>query len=254
MIRVLLCRHGETDWNRDHRLQGRSDISLASSGERQASITGGFVRAQNPQQGHVSSLVRTQQTFAQFNLDLQPRVWDELMEQNLGEWEGSYAAEIRDREPEEFSAWRAGTYTPAGGETHQQLAERMLSVFCGVVRETAQIRPTASPDLSFAVRTAVVVSHGAALRVLLEHLDLIDRAQSIPLTPASATVVDVPLTLGPVSSSLPRSGLDDALTPEDEAAHIAGLTDEQIIAQSRLRVLNLSPELLNPSATQSVSV
>ncbi|MDS2173841.1 histidine phosphatase family protein [Nesterenkonia sp. CL21] len=248
MIRVLLCRHGETDWNRDHRLQGRSDISLASSGQRQGAITGGFVRAQNPLQGHVSSLVRTQQTFAQFELDLQPRVWDELMEQNLGEWEGAYAADIRDREAEEFAGWRAGTYTPAGGETHQQLAERMLSAFCEIVRDTAQIEPTASPDLSFEVRTAVAVSHGAALRVLLEHLGLIDRAQSIPLTPASVTVVDVPLTLGPVSSSLPKGGLDDGRSQDQESAQIAALTDEQIIAQSRLRVLNLSPELLNPAA------
>lgn len=254
MIRVLLCRHGETEWNKEHRLQGRSDVPLAETGSRQASITGGFVRAQNPRQGHVSSLMRTQQTYEQFGLRLTPRVWDELMEQNLGEWEGAYAAEIRDREPDEFIGWRAGTYTPAGGETMQDLALRMVRAFAAIVRGAAEIDATPSPDLGFPVRTVVVVSHGAALRVLLEHLDLIDRSQSIPLTPASVTVVDVPLTTGPVSSTLPKGGLDDERAAVQESARIAELSDEEIISMSRLRVLNLSPELLNPAAAETTSI
>ena len=51
MIRILLVRHGETEWNKDHRLQGHSDISLAESGVQQARITGGFVRAPEPPAG-----------------------------------------------------------------------------------------------------------------------------------------------------------------------------------------------------------
>lgn len=251
MIRVLLVRHGETPWNKDHRLQGRSDISLADSGREQATVTGGFVRAQNPRQGHASALVRTQQTYAAFGLDHPPRIWDTLVEQGLGEWEGAYAASVRDAEPEQFAGWRAGAYTPAGGETQQDLSDRMLAAFCEIVRATAETEPTPSPDLSFDVRTTVAVSHGAALRVLLERLQLIDRSQSIPLTPAAVTVVDVPLTTGPVSSSLPHGGLDDDAARQ--AQQIAGLTDDEIIGQSRLRVLNLSPELLNP-AVDSVSV
>ncbi|WP_152539288.1 histidine phosphatase family protein [Nesterenkonia sp. AN1] len=87
MIRILLVRHGETEWNKAHRLQGHSDIELSDSGALQARTTGAFIRAQQPSQAHVSSLVRTQQTFAEFGLDLTPRIWDELREQNLGEWE-----------------------------------------------------------------------------------------------------------------------------------------------------------------------
>lgn len=252
MIRVLLVRHGETEWNKDHRLQGRSDISLAESGVRQAEITGAFVRAQQPRQGHVSSLVRTQQTYQQFGLDLEPRIWPELAEQNLGEWEGSYAASIRDGLPEQFKGWRAGSYTPAGGESHAELAARMRSAFCQIVRSTADIDPTPSADLSFDVRTAVAVSHGAALRVLLQDLGLIDRAQFIPLTPAAATIVDVVLSSGPVSSSLPKGGLDDG-SVQREKEHISGLSDDEIVEHSRLRLINLSPELLNPLATESAA-
>ncbi|MGJ9407056.1 histidine phosphatase family protein [Nesterenkonia aurantiaca] len=246
MIRILLVRHGETEWNKAHRLQGHSDIELSDSGALQARTTGAFIRAQQPSQAHVSSLVRTQQTFAEFGLDLTPRIWDELREQNLGEWEGAYAAAIRDAEPENFEGWRAGSYTPAGGETHQALQARMTGAFADIVRATAETAPTASADLGFQVRTAVAVSHGAALRVLFEGLGLIDRSQFIPLTPASVTVLDIPLTKGPVSSSLPNSGLDEDHDDDAEARAIRALTDEQIADHARLRLINLSPELLNP--------
>ncbi|WP_300345642.1 histidine phosphatase family protein [Nesterenkonia sp.] len=248
MIRILLVRHGETEWNKDHRLQGHSDIPLADSGRQQARITGGFVRAQNPQRGYVSSLVRTQQTFAEFGLDLAPQVTADLAEQHLGEWEGWYGAEVRRQFPEQFEAWRAGTYTPVGGEAHQDLLQRMRRAFFRIVRETAEIQPTASVDLSFEVRTAVAVSHGAALRVLLEGLGLIDRHQFIPLTPAAVTVIDIPLHHGPVSSTLPKGGLDEEADDDAEAALIRSLSDEQIYDLCRLRLINLSPELLNPGA------
>ncbi|GAA1808655.1 histidine phosphatase family protein [Nesterenkonia flava] len=245
MIRILLVRHGETEWNKEHRLQGRSDIALADSGVEQARITGSFIRAQNPTQGHVSALIRTQQTFQQFGLDLTPRIWEELMEQNLGEWEGLRGAEVRERFPEEFEGWRAKSYTPAGGESHAELLERMQRAFFEIVRGTAETQPTESADLSFPVRTAVVVSHGAALRVLLEGLGLITRRAFIPLTPAAVTVVDIPLHTGELSTSLPHGGI----TADDDAGLIASLTDEQIADRVRLRLINLSPELLNPAAT-----
>lgn len=254
MIRIVLVRHGETDWNKAHRLQGHSDIPLAESGARQAQITGSFVRAQNPQQGYVSSLIRTHQTFAQFSLDLEPAVRPDLAEQNLGEWEGAYAAEVRDQFPEEFEAWRAGRFTPVDGESYQDLVTRMRGAFFDIVRRTAAIAPSPSTDLSFDVRTAVAVSHGAALRVLFEGLKLIDRHQFIPLTPAAVSVIDIPLHRGPVSSSLPKGGLGDNGDDDAEAALISSLTDEQIVDLCRLRLINLSPELLNPSATESVAI
>ncbi|TLP98587.1 histidine phosphatase family protein [Nesterenkonia salmonea] len=254
MIRIVLVRHGETDWNKTHRLQGRSDIPLAESGVQQARITGGFVRAQHPQQAYVSSLVRTHQTFAQFGLDLEPAVRSDLAEQNLGEWEGGYAAEIRDQFPDQFEGWRAGRFTPADGESYHELVTRMRGAFFDIVRTTAAVQPTPSTDLSFDVRTAVAVSHGAALRVLFEGLKLIDRHQFIPLTPAAVSVIDIPLHRGPVSSSLPKGGLGDERDDDAEAALISSLTDEQITDLCRLRLINLSPELLNPAATESVAI
>lgn len=254
MIRILLVRHGETEWNKEHRLQGHSDIPLAETGSHQARITGSFVRDQNPVQGYVSPLQRTHQTFAEFGLDVAPQVLPDLAEQHLGEWEGWYGAEVREQFPEQFEGWRAGSFTPAGGESHPDLLARMKSAFFSIVRATSQIPPTPSVDLSFDLRTVVAVSHGAAIRVLLEGLGLIDRHQFIPLTPASVTIIDVPLHYGQVASSLPKSGLDDERSAEAEARLIAGLTDHQIAQLCRLRLINLSPELLHPGKTQSVAI
>src|SRR5699024_6244109 len=139
-------------------------------------------------------------------LEITPTVVDDLAEQHLGEWEGWYGLDVRTQFPEEFQGWRAGTFTPAGGETHPQLLARMKRAFFSLRLPTATVQPTASVDISFSLRTAGAVSHGAALRVLLEGLGLIDRHRLIPLTPASVTVIDIPLHYGPVASTLPKSG------------------------------------------------
>lgn len=253
MIRVLLVRHGQTPWNAAGRMQGRTDIPLSEAGEQQARIAGGLIRAQHPQQAHVSTLIRTQQTFEQFGLGFEPTAWDELCEIGFGEWEGEYGAQLVDKYPEEFAQMRAGTFRPAGAETNAEVTERMRRAFFEIVRATAQAEPTPSADLGFDVRTTVIVSHGTSLRLLLESLGLVDRRRWVPLTNCSTTIVEIPLVPGPVSSTLPRAGLDADTDSAAESRQIAALSDEQIQSSARLRLLNLSPELLHP-ATESVAI
>lgn len=254
MIRIVLIRHGETPWNAEGRMQGRTDIPLSEVGAQQARIAGGLVRAQNPRQAHVSSLVRTQQTFEQFGLEVTPTVWDELCEIGFGEWEGEYGTELVRRFPQEFELMRAGKFQPRDAETNVEVTERMRRAFFDIVRATADIEPTPSADLGFSVRTTVIVSHGTSLRLLLESLGVVDRRWWVPLTNCSVTILEVPLVAGPVASTLPRAGLDAASDDAAEARRIAALTDEQIQTSARLRLLNLSPELLNPAAAESVAI
>lgn len=251
MIRILLVRHGQTDWNNDGRMQGSTDIPLNDEGRAQGRITGGFIRQQSPGQAYVSTLQRTQQTYEEFGLALQPQVRADLIERNLGVWEGQRGKDVRAQYAEEFAAWRRGEYTPEGGETHQELMDRVTGAFFDIVRRTADAEPTESVDLSFPVRTAVVVSHGASLRVLLQGLGLVQTVQTAPLTNGAVTVVDIPLHAGPVSSTLPKGGFDD---DAETAGIIRSLTDQQIIDQSLLRVFNLSPELMNPAAVRDPAV
>lgn len=215
MIRVILCRHGETEWNRSDRVQGRSDNPLSPYGARQAEALGAFVRPQRPGLAYVSPLIRTHQTYARFGLDLEPTPLEDLQEQHLGEWEGRLLVDL---DQDELVRWRAGGFVPAGAEPFETLADRIASAYTRIVRATAELPVE---DGSDGVRTAVVVSHGGALRVLLEHLGLIERRRFVPLTPASATVVEV------------------------ASDGIGGWSVEEVAERSRLRLLNLSPEMLD---------
>ncbi|GAA4829818.1 histidine phosphatase family protein [Garicola koreensis] len=244
MIRVILVRHGETEWNVDHRLQGQSPVDLAESGYRQARQSGRYVRAQNPVMGYVTPLERTRQTFDEFGLGFAPEVAADLIEQNLGEWEGMKTARARDEYAELYRSWKKGEGTPPGGEAPHSVLKRTTAAFCHIVRAAAEAQPTPSPDLSFAVRTVVAVSHGTSLKALMEGLGLIDRFSVISLTAAAISVIDVPLHAGPLSSSLPKGGAGISGGTEAEAQIIRSLTDEQIISYAKLRMFNLSPEVL----------
>lgn len=244
MIRIILVRHGETRWNLDHRLQGQSAVDLTESGLTQAYQSGRYVRGQNPVMGYVTPLDRTRQTFDQFGLGFAPTVLQGLIEQNLGDWEGMKTARVKDEYAQLYAAFKRGEGTPPAGEPPQQVRQRTTAAFCQIVRAAAAAEPTRSPDLGFAVRTVVVVSHGTSLKTLLEGLGLVERTDVISLTAAAISVVDVPLHDGPLSSSLPKGGFGVEGGAEAEAQIIAGLSDEQIIRYAKLRMYNLSPEVL----------
>ena len=244
MIRVILVRHGETEWNRDHRLQGQSHVELAETGLAQARQSGRYVRGQNPVQGYVTPLHRTRQTFDQFGLNFAPREAPGLIEQNLGEWEGMKTARAKDDYADLYKSWKRGEGTPPAGEAPESVSGRTAEAFCSIVRATAGTAPTPSPDLGSAVRTVVAVSHGTSLKALMEGLGLVDRSDVISLTAAAISVVDVPLHGGLLSSSLPNGGLGVSDGSAAEADAIRNLTDEQIIGYAKLRMFNLSPEVL----------
>lgn len=244
MIRVVCVRHGETEWNKTHRLQGQSEVALAESGIMQAQAAGLYVRAQRPQSGYVSPLQRTHATFTEFSLGFDPVQEPRLIEQNLGTWEGMKTAVAKSEYAAQYVEWKKGTGTPPQGEDPAAVVARMKAAFFDVVRGAAGIAPTPSVDTDYELRTVVIVSHGTSTKALLEGLGLIDRSNVISLTAAAISVIDVPLHSGPLSSSLPKGGTQVEGGPEAEAEMICNLTDQQIQANAKLRMYNLSPEVL----------
>lgn len=254
MIRVICVRHGETEWNRSHRLQGQSEVTLASSGLDQARSAGLYIRAQNPSAGYVSPLRRTHATFAEFRLGFEPVQIPELIEQGLGRWEGMKTAAAASEYPDLYKAWKAGRGTPPDGEDPRAVVERMTRAFFRIVRESAELPPTPLVDTDYDLRTVVMVSHGTSTKALLEGLGLIERTQVISLSAAAISVIDVPLHGGPLSSSLPGGGAvlareEGTDSPaETEAETIRSLTDQQIRDYAKLQMYNLSPDVLAAAA------
>jgi glucosyl-3-phosphoglycerate phosphatase len=150
MVRLVLWRHGQTRWNVEGRFQGQSDIPLDPVGEQQAERAARLLAALEPAAIFSSDLVRATSTAAPLARLTGLRVITEkdLRERYGGLWEGLTDVEIRTRYPVEHSQW-----LPPGGETSATVADR-----AGAAME--RIAETLAPGT-----LAVVVSHGAALRL-----------------------------------------------------------------------------------------
>lgn len=156
MTRLVLMRHGRTEWNLAGRLQGVADVELDELGEAQALAAAPHVAALAPDVVFSSDLtraVRTAQAVAGV-LGQQVVTDPRLREIDVGDWAGLTWAEVDARDPELAQAARASEPVRYGatGESREQVALRIA---------------TALEDLAarFEGGTVLAVSHGLALRV-----------------------------------------------------------------------------------------
>lgn len=158
--RLLLARHGETDWNRLGRWQGQADIPLNSRGREQAIALRDSLRNEKLAAVYSSTLrraVETAQTVAalfRVNVSRDER----LNEIDLGAWEGMLAKDIMARYPDLWQAWRADPFStqPPDGETIKQITQRVLQA----TEEIAQAYPGETVCLiGHKVTNAIVRSH-----------------------------------------------------------------------------------------------
>ena len=149
-IRLVLWRHGQTQWNVDGRFQGQSDIPLDAVGEQQAERAARLLAGLRPDAIVSSDLVRAMATATPLArlTGLAVTTDKDLRERFGGLWEGLTDTEIRTRYPAEHAAWM-----PPGGESSAVVAER-----AGAALE--RIAAGMAPGT-----LVVVVSHGAAIRL-----------------------------------------------------------------------------------------
>lgn len=156
---ILFVRHGETDWNREARLQGQREVHLNALGRRQAARNGrvltGLIRP-GERRFVASPLARARDTMGVILASLgQPAnafTTDErLKELTYGDWEGLTLAEIADGDAAAVAARQAAKwgFLPPGGESYAMLAERI------------------GPWLAELDGPTLVVAHGGVMRVLL---------------------------------------------------------------------------------------
>jgi broad specificity phosphatase PhoE len=151
----VLWRHGQTTWNAEHRFQGQSDIPLDATGEAQAEQAARRLATLRPHALFSSDLARAQQTAAPLSrlTGLTVTLDKDLRERFGGDWEGLSDHEIRERYPAERATWN-----PPNGEPTLVVADRVAAA-------CARIAGTLDDG-----QLAVVVGHGAALRLGMERI------------------------------------------------------------------------------------
>jgi glucosyl-3-phosphoglycerate phosphatase len=155
--RLVLWRHGRTEWNVTGRFQGQADIGLDPVGLDQAARAAPVLATFDPIALYSSDLSRAYQTatFLAELVSLPIQTDKRLREINVGSWEGLLGAEIRAQNPDLAERIRQGEDVRRSptGESPQEVAERMAEAL-GEIADAA-------PDGS----TVIVATHGLAARV-----------------------------------------------------------------------------------------
>ena len=170
--RLVLVRHGETEWARDGRHTGRTDIPLTELGRLQAKVLGDRLRGRSFVGVVTSPLSRASDTCRRAGLADQAETSDDLLEWDYGAYEGRRTEDIRLQVPG-WTIWRDGA---PGGESAAEVgarADRVIARALAVEGET------------------VLFAHGHYLRVLTARwLGLTpESGQFFALAPATISVL-----------------------------------------------------------------
>ena len=126
--RLLLARHGETEWSRDLRHTGRTDMPLTAAGREQARLGGARLATTEFARVLVSPLQRARDTCELAGRLEKAEVADDLVEVDYGDYEGRTTADIREERPG-WDFWYDGC---PNGETLEAAGARVDRVIDSV--------------------------------------------------------------------------------------------------------------------------
>jgi broad specificity phosphatase PhoE len=156
--RLVLWRHGQTEWNVAGRGQGHIDVPLDDVGREQARSAAARLASLHPSAIVSSDLSRAYETASALAelTGLEVRRDPDLREIHLGQWQGLSRAEVNEKFPDERRRIDAGEDVRRGidGETVAEVAERSAAAL-----ERAAVRTDTGGG------TVIVVAHGLSLRV-----------------------------------------------------------------------------------------
>lgn len=157
-MKLLFIRHGETDWNKNRKIQGSQDIQLNETGLTQAKILADKITqyVTNNTGYFTSYQKRACQTAEEIGKKLSTtiNILKGIHEVDFGLWEGLTLKEIESLYPNEFDEWSNNRrYTrPPQGESYQDMLERVNQALLYVSKS----------DLD----TAVIITHGGVIMSL----------------------------------------------------------------------------------------
>ena len=182
MTKIHLVRHGETDWNRELRWQGQSDVPLNARGREQARALGASLTNVPLAAIYSSDLRRAAETaeIVAEQLQLPLRVDAALREIDVGSWQGLTLTQLRVRVPEAVTRWEeTGERGWDEGESHDDMLRRVVEAIRSIaVRHSDE--------------EVLVVSHGGpigALKALAAGLDYPRERRLLPRSDNCETYV-----------------------------------------------------------------
>ena len=159
--KIILIRHGETEWNLSGRWQGHADSALSGRGVAQGEALGLRMENEEMDYFYTSDLERAQHTarLIRGSAGRQAELMESLRERDLGVLEGLTTMEMERERPEEYSSFRnAGPeYQVPGGESYRQFYDRCK----GALEELAQRHPG---------KTIGIVTHGGFLGAIFRYV------------------------------------------------------------------------------------
>lgn len=157
-VRLLLARHGQTEWHHDNRYAGRTDVELTEAGRREAQALARRALEEDLALVVCSPLRRAFDTasFAAEACGVELQIEDRLREIDFGEWEGRTLDEVREVDPASVEKFEQnpGEKPFPRGEPLPVAAQRALEVFYELQEK-------------FEDQTVLVVAHNTLIRLSL---------------------------------------------------------------------------------------
>jgi probable phosphoglycerate mutase len=155
-MKLTVVRHGETNWNKERRIQGQIDVPLNAKGIAQASAVANKLKAE-VFDGIVSSdLSRAKQTAdPNKKTDTQLTLEPLIRERHLGVLEGLFVSDAKKKNEKDLRAFqeRSFTHTPAGAESMEEFVRRVKKSLTIIHQK-------------FKKSSVLVITHGGVIDIL----------------------------------------------------------------------------------------
>ncbi|GBF75243.1 putative histidine phosphatase family protein [Paenibacillus sp. 598K] len=160
--RIYIVRHGQTEWNVEHRFQGHQDSPLTALGVQQAEWLAEALREKRIDAIYASTSTRAFRTaeIIRGKRELPIHAREGLKEINLGVWEGGIQQELEAAEPERYEAfWNdPETFRVEGGETFTEVVARASAVLDEILERHAG-------------ETVLISTHTVVLKLLMARFE-----------------------------------------------------------------------------------
>jgi broad specificity phosphatase PhoE len=220
--RLVMLRHGQTDFNAGSRMQGQLDSALTELGRAQAVAAAEVLGKLQPLLIVSSDLHRAYDTAVTLGEQTGLQVWvdERLRETHLGDWQGLTHTEVDAQAPGARLVWREdATWAPHGGESRVDVAARSVPLVEELIAGEPEWGAADEPD-----RPVVLVAHGGLIAAL------------------SAALLKLPIANWPILGGMGNaSWVQLSGHPDDSAADLDGLAG----VRWRLDVWNASAQVSN---------